>query len=124
MVPFRQTSWQGLVVDANAMLNWRGGSIALLTTIRAPLSEISTTLQSRLAKPPSITRAGKSRFMRRSVRFWLLKSIALDCLRRCHGIKSEPHDSFRAVRTALCKSPVDHQRMVRAWTIGPTNLFD
>jgi len=77
MVPFRQTSWQGLAHDANAMLNWRGSSIAPLRAIRAPLSEMSTTLQSRLAKPPSITRAGKSRFMRRSARFWLLNSITL-----------------------------------------------
>src|ERR1700692_2376376 len=77
MVPFRQTSWQGLAVDANAMLNWRGSSIAPLMAIRAPLSEMSTTLQSRLAKLPSITCAGKSRFMRRSARFWLLKNLTL-----------------------------------------------
>jgi hypothetical protein len=76
MVPFRQTSSQDLELDAKAILNWRGRLIAPLTAIRAPLSEMSTTLQSRLAKPPNITRAGKLRFMRRSDRFWLLKNIA------------------------------------------------
>src|ERR1700733_5850690 len=55
MVPFRQTSWQGLAVDANAMLNWRGSSIVPLMAIRAPLSEMSTPLQYRLANPPRIT---------------------------------------------------------------------
>jgi hypothetical protein len=58
MVPFRQTSWQGLVVDAKAMLNRRGSSVIPPIARRAPLSEISTILQSRLAKPSSITRAG------------------------------------------------------------------
>ena len=101
MVPFRQTSWQGLAVDANAMLNWRGSSIVPLMAIRAPLSEMSTTLQSRLAKPPSITCAGKSRFMRRSARFWLLKNLTLGCLRVCHQIKPDPHDSFRGSHRAL-----------------------
>jgi hypothetical protein len=88
MVPFRQTSWHGLALDANAMLNWRGRSIAPLTAIRAPALETSTTLQSRLAKQPSITSAGKSRFIRRSARFCLLKNIALGCLRI--GIKPYP----------------------------------
>ena len=57
------------------MLNRRGNSVEPLMAIRAPLSEMSTTLQSRLAKPSSITRAGKSRFMRRSARFWVLKNM-------------------------------------------------
>jgi hypothetical protein len=105
MVPFCQTSWQGLAVDANAMLNWRGSSIVPLMAIRAPLSEISTTLQSRLAKPPSITCAGKSRFMRRSARFWLLKNLTLRCPRIRHDIK--PDTMIRsAVRIALCKNLV------------------
>jgi hypothetical protein len=75
MVPFRQTSWQGLAVDANAMLNWRGSSIVPLMAIRAPLSEMSTTLQSRLAKPPSIEYVTKT--------------------------SPDPHDSFRGSHRAL-----------------------
>ena len=95
MVPFRQTSWQGLTLDSNAMLNWRGSLIAPLIAIRAPLSEMSTTVQSRLAMPPSITSAGKSRFMRRSVRFSLLNNIALGTFANTTRIKPDPHDSFR-----------------------------
>ena len=100
MVPFRQTSWQGLALDANAMLNWQGSSIAPLMTIRAPLSEMSTTLQSRLAKPPSTTCAGKSRFMRRSPRFWRLKNIALGAFEYDLESKPDPHDSFRGSHRA------------------------
>jgi hypothetical protein len=60
-----------------------------------------TTLQSRLAKLPSITCAGKSRFMRRSARFWLLKNITLGCLRIRHEIKPDPHDWFHGSHRAL-----------------------
>jgi hypothetical protein len=119
MVPFRQTSWQGLELDSNAMLNRRGNSIAPLIAIRAPLWEMSTTLQSRSAKPPSTTRAGKSRFMRRSVRFWLLKNIALGAFE--YDPESSPLPTIRsAVRIALqesnrLKCDSDHR---------PANVFD
>jgi hypothetical protein len=105
MVPFRQTSWQGLALDANARLNWRGNSIGPLIAILAPLSEMSTTLQSRLAKPPSITWAGKSRFMRRSARFWLLKNIDLSAFEYDAESKPDPHDLFRGSHQARLKSP-------------------
>jgi hypothetical protein len=96
IVPFRQTSWQRLALDANAMLNWRGSSIAPLIAIRAPLSEMSTTVQSRLAKPSSTTRAAKSRFMRRSARFWLLKNIAIG------AFEYDPEPSpISAIRSAV-----------------------
>jgi hypothetical protein len=50
--------------------------IVPLTASRAPLSEMSTILQSGLAKPSSINRAGKSGFMRRSARFCFRKNMS------------------------------------------------
>jgi hypothetical protein len=59
------------------MLNRRGRSIVPLTASRAPLSEMSTILQSGLAKPSSINRAGKSGFMRRSARFCFRDAVEI-----------------------------------------------